>query len=140
MSGIDNTAATMPDGARLLALDLATVSGTLEEISTTWRRAWLSRPELPLRLPLRLQDTARQLTADIRELADAGPRQAPGLALSVTSRLSALREGVASAQAMTCGPGMPPAGDARLWDCLNSALRRASSRLPDRTSAGRGCG
>ncbi|MDA8318634.1 MAG: hypothetical protein M0030_02310 [Actinomycetota bacterium] len=131
MTGIDNTAAAMPDGARLLALDLATVSGTLEEISTTWRRAWLTRPELPLRLPLRLQDTARQLTADIRGLDDAGP----GRALSVTSRLSALRDGVASAQAMTCGPGMPPAGDARLWDCLNSALRRASSRLPDRTSA-----
>jgi hypothetical protein len=69
MTGIDNTAAAMPDGARLLALHLATVSGTLEEISTTWRRAWLTRPELPLRLPLRLQDTARQLTADIR-----GPR------------------------------------------------------------------
>ena len=134
MTGIDNTAAAMPDGARLLALDLATVSGTLEEISTTWRRAWLTRPELPLRLPLRLQDTARQLTADIRGPV-AGPRQAPGRALPVTSRLSALRDGVASAQAMTCGPGMPPAGDARLWDCLNSALRRASSRLPDRTSA-----
>ena len=135
MTNTDNTAAATPDGARLLALDLVTVSGTLEEISTTWRRAWLTRPELPLRLPLRLQDTARQLTADIRGLADAGPRQAPGQTLSITSRLSALRDGVASAQAMTCGPGMPPAGDARLWDCLNSAVNRASSRLPDRTSA-----
>lgn len=129
MTGADTTAA-MPDDARLLAFDLASVSGTLEEIGTTWRRAWLTRPELPLRLPLRLQDTARQLAADIRELSDAGPGQAPVRALSVTSRLCALQDGLASAQAMTCGPGIPPAGDAGLWDHLHAALRRASSRLP----------
>lgn len=84
-------------GARLLALDLAGVSGALEEIGTTWRRAWLTRPELPLRLALRLQDTARQLAADVRELGDAGPGQARARALSVTSRLCALQDGLAFA-------------------------------------------
>jgi hypothetical protein len=133
MTSTENTSAAMPDGARLLALDLARVSGTLEEISTTWRRAWLTRPELPLRLPLRLQDTARQLAADIQELEAGDPRQPPGRALSVTSQLSAFGDGVASAQAMTCGPGMPPAGDAGLWDRLNIALRLAGTRL--RTSS-----
>jgi hypothetical protein len=129
MTGAETTAAA-PDEARLLALDLASVSGALEEIGTIWRRAWLTRPELPVRLPLRLQDTARQLAADVRELSAAGPGQAPVRAPSITSRLRALQDGLASAQAMTCGPGMPPAGDARLWDFAHDALRRAGSRLP----------
>jgi hypothetical protein len=135
MTGIDDEAAAMPDGARLLALDLACVSGTLEEISTTWRRAWVTRPELPLRLPVRLQATARQLAADARELEAGDPGQGPGRTLSVTSGLSALRDGIACAQAMTCAPGVRPAGDAMLWEHLHIALRRANSRLPDLASA-----
>lgn len=134
MSGTDNAAEAITDGARLLAFDLARVSGALEEIATTWRRAWPARPELPLRLPLRLQDAARELAADARGLAAADPPQAPGGGLSVTSRLSALENGVASAQAMTRAPGMPPAGDAGLWDYLDTALRQAGTRLPGLTS------
>jgi hypothetical protein len=129
MSGTDNAAEAITDGARLLAFDLARVSGALEEIATTWRRAWPARPELPLLLPLRLQDAARELAADARGLAAADPPQAPG-GLSVTSRLSALEDGIASAQAMTRAPGMPPAGDAGLWEYLDTALRQAGTRLP----------
>lgn len=130
MTGTENAAAALPDGARLLASDLASVSGTLEEVATTWRRASPARPELPLRLPLRLQDTARQLAADTRELSGAGPGQASIRARQVAARLTALADGLARAQAMTCSPGMPPAGDAGLWDCLHAAMRRAGSRLP----------
>ena len=131
MSGTDNAAEAITDGARLLAFDLARVSGALEEIATTWRRAWPTRPELPLRL----QDAARALAADARGLAAADSPQAPGGGLSVTSRLSALENGVATAQAMTRAPGMPPAGDAGLWEYLDTALRQAGTRLPDLTSA-----
>src|SRR5260370_39764887 len=98
---------TMPDDIRLLAHDLARVSGVLEEIATAWRRAWPTRPELPLRLPVRLQDTARQLTADIRGIAATGPGQAPRRAMSGTSPPSAPQASSASAQAMTCGPAVP---------------------------------
>jgi len=68
----------------------------------------------------------------MRELADANPGQPPDLALSVASRLSALTDGIASAQAMTCGPGTPPAGDAALWDGISAALERAGNQLPGR--------
>src|ERR1700749_4462890 len=37
-----------------MAWDLATVSGALSEIATTWRRALPCRPDLPLDLPQRL--------------------------------------------------------------------------------------
>jgi len=134
MTRTDRAAAAIPDSTQLLALDLASVSGTLEEIATTWRRAWPTRRELPLSLPLRLRDDARQLAADAQELA-AGSQQAPRRGLAVASRLSALEDGIASAQAMTLGPGIPPVGDAGLWDSLNSALRRAGTRLPDLPSA-----
>jgi hypothetical protein len=134
MTRTDRTAAAIPGSARLLALDLAGVSGTLEEIATTWRRAWPTRRELPISLPLRLRDHARQLATDAREPA-TGPQQAPGRRLSVASRLSALEDGIVSAQAMTLGSGIPPVGDAGLWDSLDSALRRAGPRLPELPSA-----
>jgi hypothetical protein len=129
MTGTQNAAAALRDDARLLAGDLYRVCGALGEIATCWRRAWPSRPELPLDPPLRLHDTTRQLAADMRELADANPGQPPDLALSVASRLSALTDGIASAQAMTCGPGTPPAGDAALRDDISAALGRAGNQL-----------
>src|SRR4029077_16474837 len=79
-----------------MAWDLATVSGALSEIATTWRRALPCRPDLPLdppprlpravrrrpalplALPQRLADMARRLAADIRALAAAGAPEAPG--------------------------------------------------------------
>jgi hypothetical protein len=130
MNGTQNAAAALHDDAQLLAGDLYRVSGALSEIATCWRRAWQSRPELPLDLPLRLHDTTRQLAADMQKLAGADPGQPPDLALSVASRLSALTDDIASAQAMTCGPGTPTAGDAALWDDISAALERAGSQLP----------
>ena len=61
-----------------MAWDLATVSGALSEIATTWRRALPCRPDLPLDLPQRLADMARRLAADIRSLGAPGAPGAPG--------------------------------------------------------------
>lgn len=127
MTSTKNATATDRDDARIP--DLARVCGLLSEIATTWRRAWGSRPELPLDLPGRLQDTARQLAADIRELSSPGPGQGSEQARSVRARLSAFRDDIASAQAMTCGQGMLSAGDAALWEDLRAALDRAGTRL-----------
>jgi hypothetical protein len=120
---------TVQDDLRLLASDLACVSGTLQEIATTWRRAGPSRPELPLGLPMRLATATRQLAAAMQALADAGADQPPDLALSVAGQLSALRNDIASAQAMTCGPGIPLVGDAGLWESLSAAMHRAGTRV-----------
>lgn len=130
MTGTQNAPLAVRDDVQLVVDDLARVSGALSEIATCWRRASQSRPELPLRLTVQLQDSTHQLAADIRALASAGPGQPPDLALSVASRLSALKDDIASAQAMTCSPGMAPAGDAGLWEGLNAALGRAGSQLP----------
>jgi len=94
-----------------------------------WRRAKLYRPELPLILPEQLYDTASQLAADVRALADAGPVQASDLALAVADRFSALQEGITSAQAITCGPSVPKVGDDRLWESLRGPLRRTGTQL-----------
>ena len=114
--------------AQLLG-DLARISGTLSEITTAWRRAKPFRPELPLILPEQLHDMARQLVAGIRALGDAGHVQSAGLALSTAGQFSALREGITSAQAMTCGPGVPKVGDDRLWESLQAPLQRAGTQL-----------
>jgi hypothetical protein len=107
-----------------MAWDLATVSGALSEIATTWRRALPCRPDLPLDLPQRLADMARRLAADIRSLAAAGQERAPDLARSVSIRMSALSQGAAYAQAITAGGGAADVGDTPLWELLRPALRR----------------
>jgi hypothetical protein len=116
------------DDAELL-WDLALISGTLSEITTVWRRAKHGRPELPLLLPEQLHDTARQLASDIRTLADAGHVQPHELVLSVADRFFALRENIACAQAITCGPGIPKVGDDKLWESLRGPLHRAGTQL-----------
>ena len=78
---------------------------------------------------MRLESAARHLAAAVQALADAGTGQPPGLALSVAGRLSALKDDIASAQAMTCGAGIPPVGDGQLWEHIDSAMRRAGTRL-----------
>ena len=118
---------TVRDDFDLMAWDLATVSGALSEIATTWRRARSCRPDLPLVLPQRLADMAGELAADARSLAARG--QARDLALSVSLRMSALTEGVAYARAITSGPDASAVGDAPLWEFLHPALRRTDSRL-----------
>jgi len=117
------------DGAPFLLADLAVICGTLSEITTVWRRARPYLPGLPLMLPVQLQDAARQLAADIRALAGDSPAQPPARALSAADQFGALRQSIASARAMTCGPGIPQVGDARLWESLSASLRRAGTQL-----------
>jgi hypothetical protein len=124
-----------------MAWDLATVSGALSEIATTWRRARPCRPDLPLDLPQRLADMARRLAADIRSLGAAGvpgtaeapgaPGQdrAPDLAREVAIRMSALSQGADYARAITAGGGTADVGDAPLWELLRPALRRTGRTL-----------
>ena len=109
--------------------DLATVSGALSEIATTWRRALPCRPDLPLDLPQRLADMARRLAADITSLAAAGQEQAPDLARSVSTRMSALSQGADYAQAITARGGVANVGDTSLWELLRPALRRTGRTL-----------
>ena len=112
----------------LLSHDLAAVYGTLGEITAVWRRAHQDWPELPLRLPIQLQDATRQLAVSAQALVDTGPGQPPELAFWLARRLSALRNDVRVAQALTREAAIG-VGDAALWDLLGEPLRRAGNRL-----------
>ena len=116
--------------ARLLAWDLARVSGALSEIATTWRRAQIRRPDLPLGLPQRLADTALRLSMDTRSHSAVGWGRAPDAAVSLAGQMTALRADIASARAMTCDPSASGVGDAGLWEFLDPALRGADARFP----------
>lgn len=126
-----------------MAWDLATVSGALSEIATTWRRALPCRPDLPLDLPQRLADMARRLAADIRSLAatggpgSPGHERAPDLAREVSIRMSTLSQGADYARAITAGSGAAGVGDARLWEHLRPALRRTGRTLTTSLATGR---
>jgi hypothetical protein len=137
MIGTQETRVTVRPDFDGVAWDLATVSGALSEIATTWRRALPCRPDLPLDLPQRLADMARRLAADIRSLAawtpgapgTPGQERAPGLAREVSIRMSALSQGADYAQAITAGGGAADVGDAPLWELLRPALRRTGRTL-----------
>ena len=116
---------------QVLLSDLAAVSGTLREIATVWRRARPYLPELPALVPEQLADAARQLAADVQSLADAGVLRSHAEAVSVAEQSSALQQGIASAQAMTRGDGIPDIGDARLWELLRGPLRRAGRQITE---------
>jgi hypothetical protein len=118
---------------QLLLSDLASVSGTLSEIATVWRRARPYLPELPALVPERLADAARRLAADIQSLTDVGVLRPHAQAVSVAEQSSALQQGIASAQAMTRGDGIPDIGDARLWELLRGPLRRAGRQVTEFT-------
>ena len=85
------------------------------------------RPELPLSALTQLQDSTRQLAADIR--ASAGLGQVPSPAPSIADRISALSEDAARARAATGGPDQPVVGDRGLWELLGAAMSRAGTRL-----------
>lgn len=121
--------ATGPGGPCLPPGDLYCLAGTLEEVATIWRRAHCQLPGLPLLLPVQLADAARQLAADVPAFAVAGLDQSPDLALALARQLADLREGIAAARAMTCDPGLPPVGDAALWEGAHAAVQRAETRL-----------
>jgi hypothetical protein len=120
---------TVRDDFELVAWDLATVSGALSEIATTWRRAAPGRPDLPLGLPVQLAAMAEGLAADARSLAGTGSEPAPGLAASVLVRMSQLSEGTAYARSITSGRDATSIGDAPLWDLVRPALRRTGDCL-----------
>jgi hypothetical protein len=122
MTGTRTALAAAHDDTRLLARDLAAISGTLCEIATTWRRAQAFRPGLSLGLPQRLADTARQLAADTLLLGGTGEENPAGLPVPLARQVSALREDVVTARAMTHAPGEPGAGDSGLWELLAPAL------------------
>ncbi len=61
-------------------------------------------------------------------LVDAGPGQPPEVAFGLARRLSALRNDIRVAQALTRESGIG-VGDAALWDHLGEPLRRAGNRL-----------
>jgi hypothetical protein len=119
------------DDLQLLLSDLASISGTFSEIATVWRRARPYLPELPALVPEQLADAARQLASDIQSLADAGLLRPHAQAVSVAEQSSALQQGIASAQAMTCGDSVPDLGDARLWESLRGPLRRAGRQITE---------
>ena len=104
--------------AKLLLEDLACVCGTLSEIMTAWRRAMPWRPELPLSSLTALQDTTRQLAADIATTGRAGPRLDPALSMAV--RFSVIKGAVADARATTARP-VPLRPETA--DCGNSSAR-----------------
>jgi len=114
------------DDIQVLLGDLAIIAGTLSEIATVWRRAKPYLPGLPLILPVQLQDAARQLAAGIQAPAGGGPGER---ARSAADLFSELKQGLASARAMTCGPGLPRLGDGRLWESLLAPLQRAEAQL-----------
>lgn len=119
---------TIRDDFELMAWDLATVSGALSEIATTWRRAAPGRPDLPLGLPVRLAAMAEGLAADARSLAGTGPEPAPGQAVRLSVRMSELSRGIAFARSITWGRGAD-VGDAPLWELIRPALRRTGACL-----------
>ena len=119
MTATQDTPTTRQDEVQLLLRDLDRVCGTLSEIATVWRRAKPYLPGLPLILPVQLQEAARQLAADIQALVGEGAGQCPGPAQSAAHRFSVLKQDMACAQAMTCGPGLPEVGDSRLWKSLS---------------------
>jgi len=115
MAGTRGSLATPPADIQLIARDLAAASGALSEIATTWRR------DLPLGLPQRLADTAQHLAANVQLLAATGYGKAPGMPTELAREMSALRDEIAAARAMTRGPGDPGVGDAGLWERLGPA-------------------
>jgi hypothetical protein len=116
------------DDVELLLSDLASVWGALGEIATMWRRARLGQRQLPLALPAQLQSSVTRLATAIRAHADEGPAQAAGQAVSLAGQLSALKQRIDGAQAITCGHGLQ-VGDDRLWESVNAALGQAAGRV-----------
>lgn len=105
---------------RDLTWELACVQGALSEIETCWRRSGQPAGRMVL-----LREAARQIEADARSLEAGGPGQPCGPPAEVAKRFHALRQGIADARAMTCGPGTVGAGDNLLWESAEEAMDRA---------------
>jgi hypothetical protein len=131
MAGNQDLLASSHDDVRLLLWDLACIAGTLSEIATVWRRARPYLPDLPAVVPEQLAGAARHLASVIESLADVGLLKPYAQAASLVEQSSALQQGIASAQAMTCGQSVPDLGDARLWESLRGPLRRAGRQITE---------
>lgn len=135
MTEVQDPLVPVGDDARLLAGELARVSGSLSEIMTMWRRARPFRPDLRAGRLTCLQAAARQLAADVSPVPSAT------LARSMARRLWMLEEDAAAAREMAAEPGIPRVGDDRLWESLLLAVRSARTCLavpiPDADRASR---
>lgn len=114
---------------RDLAWDMATARGALGEIATCWRRSAAGERGLPLLLPIRLQDSAGQIEADIRSLADAEPGHAADLVIEVAWRFEQFQRDIAAARAMSREPRAGDTGDSALWESVDDAVHRAGCHL-----------
>jgi hypothetical protein len=125
MSDEPRTLTQTPDHLHLLVHALTSMPGALSEVATVWRRARQGRTDLPLALPLQLESSVRQLMKVTEILRWSDPTQWPGTIMKIRADIAALNRDLASASAMTCGPGIPPVGDAGLWGYLGAALNQA---------------
>ena len=125
MTDKPRTLTPAPDDLQLLIHALTSMPGGFSEVATVWRRLRPSRPDLPLGVPLRLERSALQVQETAEGLHRAGPREWPALLAKVTAQLAVLDAGITAASALTCGPGIPPAGDAGLWSLLRAAMSQA---------------
>jgi hypothetical protein len=105
----------------LLLSGLSNLSGQLEEVATTARRAGLA--ELGPGLHRGLQDATGRLAATLHSLAEAGTDQPPSLAFCAVAQLGALESDVAAAAA--AAEDSSPA----LTAALTVTLQRVRSRL-----------
>jgi hypothetical protein len=97
--GLGSLAVARQDLDTLLG-DLAAVCGQLEELATTLRRdhvSGMSRRQLPLAFPHRLQRAACRLAGTLKALVEADPGPDPDLASSAAAQLAALQGDVAAA-------------------------------------------
>jgi hypothetical protein len=114
---------------QLLNCDLTCVCGALREVATVWRRVHEFRPELPLSLPVQLEDATHRLATSAEMLVDAGFSQPPDLPFSIAGQLAALRKDISEAAAMTREAGIHQRGDAGLWSYIGAAMHRAGNHL-----------
>ena len=115
----------------MLVSDLYSLSGQLEELATTVRRAGLSSMlELQPGFHMRLVDAAHRLTLTLHALADAGTDQPPGLAFSAIAQLSALENDISVVATATVPSDRFRADDdAGIPEMITGTLRRIRTRL-----------
>lgn len=118
-----------PAQLRDLVWDMAAAKGALDEIATCWRRLSGTSPGLPLLLPIRLQETADLIEADVRTLAAAKPGQAVGPATAAVRRFAQFQRDITAAQALAREQRAGDTGDSALWKSVDKAMHRASGHL-----------
>lgn len=115
----------------ILVGDLGSLSGQLEELATTVRRAGLAgMPELLPSFHTRITDAPGRLAATLHALVDAGADQSPSLAFSAVAQLAALESDVcAVAAAATPGDRFRAEDDAGIGEMIKGTLHGIRMRL-----------